>query len=249
MDACWRKTTGRPTRPVWGVACAILLWLAGCSIGEWSNRSVCAPAAATGTGSTAASLPAVDVAHWVSLFDDPSRDAWQRPSALVDFLGLRPGQAVADLGTGTGYFLRHLADAVGPSGTVYAVDVEPALVRYVRDRAERDGLANVVPILASRNNPRLPPNAVDLVLLVNTYHHIHDRTAYFRRLRTCLRPASRLVIVDWKRDETPIGPPRDRRISEAAVIRELKQAGYRLLPSAFSLPYQYVLVFSAPVVP
>src|SRR5262245_13412515 len=89
-----------------------------------------------------------DPAAWAKVFDDPARDAWQRPQEVVAALGLRPGQRVADLGAGTGYFSRHLSRAVGPTGAVLAVDPEPNLVAWLRDRAEREGTANVVPVLA-----------------------------------------------------------------------------------------------------
>src|SRR5439155_11893940 len=90
-----------------------------------------------------------DVEHWVGVFDDPARDAWQKPRELVAALGVRPGMTVADLGAGTGYFSRYLSSAVGPRGTVFAVDVEPNLVVHLRDRAEKEKTDNVVPVLAS----------------------------------------------------------------------------------------------------
>jgi predicted methyltransferase len=127
-----------------------------------------------------------DVDYWSSVFDDPERDAWQRPQALIAALQLRPGATVADLGAGTGYLSRHLAAAVGSDGTVLAIEVEPTLVAHLRERAQREQTANVVPILASTDNPRLPRSGVDAILIVDTYHHLDHRTRYlpqFQRAR------------------------------------------------------------------
>jgi ubiquinone/menaquinone biosynthesis C-methylase UbiE len=184
-----------------------------------------------------------DVAHWVQVFDDPARDAWQRPDAVVAALGLRPGDAVADLGAGTGYFMERLARAVGPSGTVYAVETEPKLLVYLRDRAARAGLGQVVPVLASPDRPRLPPRSLDVLLVVDTYHHIDGRVAYFHTAAGCLRPAGRVVVVDWRKRDLPVGPPAHHKLPRQQVEDEMRRAGYRLAAAPDLLPYQYVLVF------
>jgi ubiquinone/menaquinone biosynthesis C-methylase UbiE len=184
-----------------------------------------------------------DPAYWSKVFDDPGRAAWQKPEELVAALGLRPGQCVADLGAGTGYFSRLLSAAVGPTGTVLAVDPEPNLVAHLRQRAEREGSANVVPVLASLDNPRLPAGLVDVVLIVDTVHHIDDRVAYFRRLRQALRPPGRIAIVDWQKRELPVGPEMDHKLAREQVVREMETAGYRLVEEPSILPYQYFLIF------
>jgi ubiquinone/menaquinone biosynthesis C-methylase UbiE len=184
-----------------------------------------------------------DPAYWSKVFDDPGRAAWQKPEELVAALGLRPGQCVADLGAGTGYFSRLLSAAVGPTGTVLAVDPEPNLVAHLRERAEREGSANVVPVLASLDNPRLPAGLVDVVLIVDTFHHIDDRVAYFRRLRQALRPPGRIAIVDWQKRELPVGPEMDHKLAREQVVREMETAGYRLVEEPSILPYQYFLIF------
>src|SRR5438132_4663197 len=184
-----------------------------------------------------------DVEHWVSVFDDPARDAYQKPEEVVRALRIRPGMRVADLGAGTGYFSRHLSTAVGASGTVLAVDTEPELVRHLRERAEKERTDNVVPILASPDNPRLPRGAVDLVLLVDTFHHIDHRVAYFGRLRATLAPSGRVAVVDWQKRETPVGPELEHRLAREQVVEEMRAAGYALVAEPDVLPYQYCLVF------
>ncbi len=158
-------------------------------------------------------------------------------------MSLHPGDAVADVGAGTGYFLPALSRAVGPSGTVFAVEVEPALTEYLRDRSDREGLANVVPVLASYDNPRLPRRSLDAALIVDTYHHIDARRAYFRRFAELLKPGGRVAVVDWKQGDLPVGPPPRHRVPAEQVIGEMQAAGYHLTQRPEILPYQYFLIF------
>jgi predicted methyltransferase len=185
-----------------------------------------------------------DVEQWRRVFDDPARDAWQKPGELVAALGLRPGMWVADLGAGTGYFSRWLDAAVRPSGVVFAVDTEPNLVAHLRARAEQEKTACVVPILASFDDPRLPPRALDLVLIVDTYHHLDDRLTYLRRLGTALKPSGRIAVVDWQKRALPIGPPAEHKLAREQVVTEMRAAGYALVAEPTMLPHQYVLIFA-----
>jgi ubiquinone/menaquinone biosynthesis C-methylase UbiE len=201
-------------------------------------------ACAAGPHDATARHPFDDVEHWTKVFDDPGRDAWQRPDEIVRALGLRPGATVADLGAGTGYFSRRLAAAVGPDGVVFAVDTEPNLVVHLRARAEREGTANVIPILASAANPRLPPASCDVVLIVDTYHHIDDRLVYLRGLRRVLRSGGRVVVVDWHKRPLPVGPPPEHKLDRAVVVDEMIRSGFRLADEPDVLPYQYLLIFT-----
>lgn len=185
-----------------------------------------------------------DVDKWARVFDDPKRDAWQKPAALVDALALRSGMTVAEIGAGTGYLMRFLAAAVGDSGSVLLTDVEPELVAHLRARAEELGADNIVPVLASKQVPRLPPGAVDLVLFVDTYHHIDGRVGYMKSLQHNLRPGGRVAVVDWIRKELPEGPPLDHKIDRLQVIDEMEAAGFAYAGEPLELPYQYVLVFA-----
>ena len=185
-----------------------------------------------------------DVAYWSSVFDDPARDTWQKPRELVAALGLSSGNVVADLGAGTGYFSRYLATAVGAGGTVLAVETEPNLVVHLRARAEREKTPNVVPVLASASDPRLPVGLVDLILVVDTYHHFDDRRTYLRALRRFLRPSGRVAIVDWQKRELPVGPDMDHKLAREQVLDEMRASGYRLAAEHTLLPYQYFLVFA-----
>lgn len=183
-----------------------------------------------------------DPERWAAVFDDPARDAWQQPDALVRWLALAPDARVADLGAGTGYFSVRLARVV-PSGRVYAQDIEPALLRHLRARAERDDLANVRIVLGTTDDPLLPER-VDLALMVDTYHHIADRVAYFTRVRERLRPGGRVVIVDF-RPASSMGPPAEHKVSPETVTSEMARAGFVAEGRFDALSEQYVLAFRA----
>ncbi len=187
-----------------------------------------------------------DARHWSAVFDDPARDAWQKPAELVAALGLAPGASVADIGAGTGYFNPHLAAAVGPGGRVVAVDIEASMVAHMTARAVQEGTPQVEARLGSATDPGLRPQEVDLVLLVDTYHHIADRTAYFTRLKDAVRAGGRLVVVDFKAGELPVGPPPEHRIPLATVQAELDAAGWLPFQTLDLLPHQFVVVVQRP---
>jgi SAM-dependent methyltransferase len=182
-----------------------------------------------------------DAERWARVFDDPRRDAWQKPDEVIRALTLAPDARVADIGSGTGYFAVRLAHAV-PKGHVYGVDVEPDMVRHLAERGRREGLANLTSVAATPDDPKLT-EPVDLALVVNTYHHIAERPAYFGGLRRSLRPGGRVAIIDFLPD-APEGPPRHARIPAASVKGEMGQAGYGLVTEHTFLPRQYFLIFA-----
>lgn len=181
-----------------------------------------------------------DAEQWAQSFDDPARDAWQLPERVIETLALKPGQSVVDLGAGTGYFTVRLAKSARVL-TVYAADIEPSMVDYLRKRAQKEDLKNVVPVLASVDKTNLS-QPVDLVLIVNTYHHIPSRVTYFRELRKCMKPSARLAIIDWRKD-SPDGPPAEFRFTPEQIGAELGQAGFRLSAKHDFLPRQHFLIY------
>ena len=181
-----------------------------------------------------------DADKWAKEFDSPERDAWQKPEEILDALHLKRTSIVADIGAGTGYFSVRIAKRI-PEGKIFAADVEPDMVRYLGERAQREHLTNLVPVQASADAANLP-EAVDVVLVVDTYHHIGNRTQYFAKLKSSLRPMGRVAIVDFKAD-SPSGPPTQHRISPERVMEELNAAGYSLMETLQFLSRQYYLVF------
>ena len=125
-----------------------------------------------------------DAAKWAQVFDDPQRDAWQKPHEVISALALKPDAVVADIGAGTGYFAARFAHMV-PKGRVYAVDTEPDMVKHLTERARRENLANLTAVKGEPADPRIPAKA-DLVIMVDVFHHVDDRERYFARLRASL---------------------------------------------------------------
>ena len=161
--------------------------------------------------------------EWAKVFDDPARDAWQEPDRVVAELALAPAMTVADIGAGTGYFAVRIARAV-PRGEVIATDLEPDMIRFMTERAQREGLTNLRAVLTPADDPELAPGSVDRILIVDVWHHLGDRAAYARKLVSALRQGGQLVIVDFKLDAKR-GPPAKFRLAPADVIAELASVG------------------------
>jgi SAM-dependent methyltransferase len=174
--------------------------------------------------------------EWAKVFDDPARDAWQKPEQVIDALALTPNAKVADVGAGTGYFAARIAKRI-PNGVVYAVDVEPDMVRFLGDRAKKDSLQNLRAVLSAADDAKIP-EPVDLVLVVDTYHHIPNRKAYFAKIQ-----ATKLAIIDFTR-ASPMGPPPEHRIPPESVDAELAAAGWHRSGAHDFLPHQYFLVYA-----
>ena len=173
-------------------------------------------------------------------FDDPARDTWQLPGRVIAALNLKRGQIVADIGAGTGYFSVRLAKS-DAAPKVYAADIEPSMVNYLRERAAKEGLNNVIAVQAAADQANLP-EPVDLILIVDTYHHIGDREAYFRRLAKSIKLDGRVAIIDFKPD-SPEGPPKEFRFPLEKVTSEMGEAGYKLTAQHDFLPRQQFLIF------
>ncbi len=181
--------------------------------------------------------------RWVERFEDPERDAWQEPDRVLELLALPHDAKVADIGAATGYFPVRFARAC-TDGIVYGVDVEPGMVNYLNLRARREALGNLLALVCAYEDPRIP-EPVNLVFVCDTYHHIDDRIAYFRRVREDdLAPDGRLCIVDFKKGDFPVGPGDDHKLAADAVISELDEAGFELV-DRHELRYQYVLILRA----
>ena len=170
----------------------------------------------------------------------PRRQKWQKPAAVVRALKLRRGQVIAEVGSGPGYFTPRLARAVGPSGHVYALDPEPAVLDVMRKRIKQAGVRNVTPVLSRDDDPLLPAGRCDLAIIINVYHHMHGGPAFLRRLVSRLARGARVINVDWD-ERSEFGPPPKRRIPRARFLRDARKAGLRLVAERTFLPHQYFL--------
>jgi ubiquinone/menaquinone biosynthesis C-methylase UbiE len=193
----------------------------------------------------AEAAPPKELERLVQEYESPERWEWQKPHTLARLLGLGPGDRVADLGAGTGFLVPYLSSLVTRSGKVYAVEIEPALLEYIRARKDV-GLNNVVTVLATPSDPKLPEGELDCVLLLNTWHEIKNRTAYLRRLAPSLRPGGRVVVVDFHEGVLPVGPPPKGKLSREKALAEFERAGWSLLAESTAFPYQYCLTFAPP---
>ena len=178
--------------------------------------------------------------------EHPGRDAWQLPEKVAAALRLEKGQAVADVGCGSGYFVPYLAPAVGPSGRVYAIDIQPEMLAYVERKIERLALKNVETVLSQETDTQLPEGSVDVALLIDVYEELGSPRAVLANLRQILRPEGRLVVIDFKPEKgaTAVGPPLSHRLAARRVVAEVESAGFHLVERPSFLPYQYFLVFT-----
>jgi predicted methyltransferase len=182
----------------------------------------------------------------VSRFLTSGRDGYQHPERVIMALALAEGDRVAEIGAGDGYWLPWLSRAVGPSGRVYAVEVEDDKVEDLRERVEREALGNVVVVRGQYGDPELPDGGIDLAMTCLTYHHIEGQTAYFARLRRDLAPGGRVAHLDDRHD---VGPPlrwimAGHWSDPDAIVREMSEAGYRRTASHDFLPVQSFQIFA-----
>jgi ubiquinone/menaquinone biosynthesis C-methylase UbiE len=178
----------------------------------------------------------------LSIFDSPGREERLQIKRVMDILGIAPGKAVADIGAGSGWFTVRAARRVGGGGLVYAVDINPEAIRYIDERAQKEQLQNVKSILGKADNPLLPASSVDAVLLLKTYHEVAQPVALLQNLRAALRPGAKVGVIDRN------GNGEDHGVGREVVIREAKEAGYKLLEQYDFVKgdkMDYFLVFTA----
>ena len=181
-------------------------------------------------------------AKYAERWNDPQRDAWQKPEEITRALGLSAGEAVADLGAGTGYLIPFLREAVGEGGKVIAIDIEKAMVDYLRDAASKKGWTNVTVRQSKVDDPSLDKGEVHAVVILNTWHHIANRIAFAKGLRAAIKPGGYIVIVDFLKEETEgFGPPAPMRLAEHTVVDELRGAGFEAQIVEETLPRHYIL--------
>ena len=186
--------------------------------------------------------PVMSVAHadWLTR---PERDAEEQPDRVVRELGIAPGSTVADLGAGVGYFTWRLARAVGPTGKVIAVDIQPGMIERLRQNLADRNITNVEPVLGSEEDPRLPPNSVDLVLLVDVYHELQQPERTMAHVRRALKPDGRLVLIEYRKEDPdiPIHPLHKMTVGE--VRQEIEPIGFQFHELMDFLPTQHIVIF------
>ncbi len=184
--------------------------------------------------------------QYAKRWNSPKRDEWQKPGEVFDRLEIEPGMTVADLGTGTGYFLPHLSRAVGEEGHVIGLDVSKAMLHYVENSTLKGTAHDNVEIrLVKRDDPMLSKASVDRILTVNTWHHVTDRVEYAKKLLNALTPGGRFAVIDYTM-QADMGPPKKIRLNPETVAKELEQAGFKATIVQESLPKQYMVLATKP---
>jgi len=187
-------------------------------------------------------------AQYIEMLERDSRDAMQHPDEIMAALAFRPGERVADVGAGSGYFTLRVARAVGETGKVWALDIRQEMLDFIAGRLASEDLRNVELGLVTPDDPGLPVGGVDTILMVDVFHYIQERTAYAEKLRRALAPGGRLVVIDFRYDpeaEREFAPPVEQQVRREDLDRALAAAGLRVVASYDFLPEQYFVIYVA----
>ena len=180
-------------------------------------------------------------ADWL---DRAERVQEENPEAALDALKLAPGSTVADVGAGSGYITVKMASRVGPTGVVYANDIQPQMLSLLRQRLDREKISNVRLVLGTLDDPKLPPSEIDLILMVDVYHEFSQPQGMLRRMRDALKPGGRLVLLEYRKEDPTIPIRPDHKMSVAEAKMEVEAEGFTLSNVDERLPWQHILVFT-----
>ena len=192
------------------------------------------------TGRQIAPVMSADGAGWL---DRPEREAEEAPDQALDALGIRAGMVVADVGAGTGYMSLRMARRVGPTGKVYANDLQPEMLLKLHAKSQREKLSNVETVQGTESDPKLPPNTMDLVLLVDVYHEFSQPQAMLDKIRESLKPDGRLVLLEYRKEDPKVPIRPEHKMSVAEVKTEVEAEGYKLDQVIEKLPRQHIIIF------
>ena len=185
-----------------------------------------------------------DSKAYISFLDDPQRDAYQKPHEVIMALGLKQGEVIADIGSGSGYFTFRLAQHVGETGRVYAVDVNPDMILHMNRRIRDMKLRNVVTVLSAPDDPLLMDGSIDRFFICDTWHHIQNQERYLALMKKMLKPGGQVIMIDFQKRESPVGAPMEMRIAREDLIKQMEANGFKIAQEHTFLPYQYFLVFT-----
>lgn len=171
------------------------------------------------------------------------RESEEHPEMALDAITVRPGMVVADVGAGTGYFTLRLARRVGPSGKVYATDIQPEMLSRLQDRLDAEHLTNVETVLGTQSDPKLPAGAIDLILMVDVYHELSQPQRMLDEIRKALKPDGRLVLIEYRKEDPTLQIRPEHKMSAFEVKTEVEAEGYRLVQVLRTLPRQSIFVF------
>ena len=192
------------------------------------------------TGRRYAGVMGVGGADWLVR---PEREAEEQPDRALDLIHIAKGSTIADIGAGAGYLTWRLAERTGPGGKVYANDIQPAMLDLLRRNMRQRHLDNVEPVLGTVDDPKLPPAAMDLVLLVDVYHEFSEPQKMLRKIRESMKPGARLVLLEYRAEDPSVPIRPEHKMTVAGVKAELEPEGFRLDQLLEDLPRQHILIF------
>jgi ubiquinone/menaquinone biosynthesis C-methylase UbiE len=192
------------------------------------------------TGRPIAQVMSAAGSDWL---DRPERESEEQPDKALEALAIKRGMVVADVGAGSGYMSFKMAKLVGPSGKVYANDVQPEMLEKLRGRAQRDKIANVETVLGTETDPKLPAGGIDLILMVDVYHEFSQPQAMLDRMRESLKPGGRLVLVEYRKEDPKVPIRPEHKMSVADVRTEVEAEGYQFDQVIEVLPRQHIIIF------
>lgn len=171
------------------------------------------------------------------------REKEERCSLMLANLGVKPGMSICDMGCGNGFHTLKMAEMVGKAGAVYGVDVQPEMLKFMRERFESQGIENVIPILGSFHNPHLPKNSVDMILLVDVYHEFSHPEYMLKSMREALKPGGVIVLVEYRLEDPDVPIKLLHKMSKAQVAKEMNANKFKLVKQFDKLPWQHMLFY------
>jgi ubiquinone/menaquinone biosynthesis C-methylase UbiE len=180
-------------------------------------------------------------ADWL---DRQERDSEEKPEAGLDALGIKPGMVVADVGAGSGYMSLRLSSRVGRTGKVYAEDVQPDMLKLLRQSQATAGFTNIETVLGTESDPKLPAGKIDLILMVDVYHELSQPQKMLRKLREALKPDGRLVLFEYRKEDPSVPIKPEHKMSVQEVKMELEAEGFHLSDVIETLPRQHILILT-----
>src|SRR5215831_1266052 len=169
-----------------------------------------------------------DPKAYIGALEDPKRDAYQKPQEVMTALGIKPGEVIADIGAGSGYFTFRLAHHLGDKGKVYAVDVSPDMILHINRRIRELNVTNVITVLSDPDDPLLPDHSIDRFFFSESWHHIENKTKYLELMKRMLKPGGEVVMIDFQKKDLPVGPPLQMKIAREDLIKQMESDSFRL---------------------
>jgi ubiquinone/menaquinone biosynthesis C-methylase UbiE len=195
------------------------------------------------SGRRFAGVMSYEGAAWL---DREERDIEEAPDRALDAIGVEKGSTVADVGAGSGYMTIRMAARVGPSGRVYATDIQPQMLNMLRSRLERERITNVTLVQGAVDDPRLPPSSIDMILMVDVYHEFSEPQKMLRGMRAALKPGGRMILLEYKKEDPSIPIRIEHKMTVAEAKLEVEAEGFKLTKVGDQLPRQHILVFTKP---